>query len=114
MMGRQDEPGQLFYRVNVDRHIPADHLLRRIEAALDLREIRGVLAPYYAGIGRPSLTDRHVERLQDELGAKMIGHGPAHDATAEGIQHDGQVDEAGRGRHEGDVGDPELVGTDGG
>ena len=35
--------------------------------------------------------------------------GPAHDASAPYVEHDGQVDEAGPGWHVGHVGDPELV-----
>jgi hypothetical protein len=55
MMGRQDEPARLFYRFNLDRHVPADHVLRRIDAVLDLSAIRSALAPYYAATGRPSV-----------------------------------------------------------
>src|ERR1700742_4922238 len=54
MMGRQDEPAQLFYKFSLDRHVPADHLLRQIDAVLDLSTIRRTLAPYYAAGGRPS------------------------------------------------------------
>lgn len=54
MMGRQDEPAQLFYKFSLDRHVPADHILRQIDAVLDLSTIRRRLAPYYAVGGRPS------------------------------------------------------------
>ena len=57
----------------------------------------------------PPLADRHLERVQHELGAQMVGHRPADDPAAPGIEHDGEVEEARGGRHEGDVGDPELV-----
>jgi transposase len=63
MMGRQDEPGRLFYRFNLDRHVPADHLLRRIDAVLDLSAIRGALAPYYAATGRPSVDPELMIRM---------------------------------------------------
>ncbi len=63
MMGRQDEPGQLFYRFNLDRHVPADHLLRRIDAVLDLSAIRSALAPYYAATGRPSVDPELMIRM---------------------------------------------------
>jgi hypothetical protein len=36
MMGRQSEPVQLFYRFSLDHHVPADHMLRQIDAVLDL------------------------------------------------------------------------------
>jgi hypothetical protein len=57
----------------------------------------------------PPLAYRHLERIQHELGAQMIGHGPTDDPTAEGIEHHSEVEEARGGGHEGDVGDPELV-----
>lgn len=63
MMGRQDEPGQLFYRFSLERHIPVDHLLRRIDAALDFAAIRQVLAPYYAATGRPSVDPELMLRM---------------------------------------------------
>jgi len=63
MMGRQDEPGRLFYRFNLEHHIPADHLLRQIDAVLDLDEIRRSLAPYYAATGRPSIDPELMIRM---------------------------------------------------
>jgi transposase len=63
MMGRQDEPGQLFYRFNLERHIPADHLLRQIDTVLDLRAIRQALAPYYSVGGRPSVDPELMIRM---------------------------------------------------
>ena len=63
MMGRRDEPGQLFYRFNLDRHVPAEHLLRRIDAVLDLGAIRQTLAPYYATGGRPSVDPELMIRM---------------------------------------------------
>ena len=38
MMGRQDEPELLFYKFSFERHVPADHLLRKIDAVLDLAQ----------------------------------------------------------------------------
>src|SRR3984885_8330739 len=55
MMGRQDEPERLFYKFSLERHVPEDHLLRQIDAVLDLSGIRRALAPYYAAGGRPSV-----------------------------------------------------------
>jgi len=69
MMGWQAEPGQLFYRFNLERHVPADHLLRRIDAVLDLGAIRTMLAPYYAATGRPSVDPELMVRML------LIGYG---------------------------------------
>ncbi len=63
MMGRQDEPAQLFYKFSLDRHVPADHLLRQIDAVLDLSSIRRTLAPYYAAGGRPSIDPALMIRM---------------------------------------------------
>jgi transposase len=63
MMGRQEEPAQLFYRFSVERHVPTDHLLRRIDAVLDLSAIRLALAPYYAHCGRPSIDPELMIRM---------------------------------------------------
>ena len=41
--------------------------------------------------------------------ARQVGHGPAHDLAAPGVEHDRQVQEARGRRHEGDVRDPELA-----
>ena len=40
-----------------------------------------------------ALCDRHVQRLEHQLGAEMVGHGPAHHLAAEHVEHDGQVHE---------------------
>ena len=40
----------------------------------------------------------------------MRCHRPADDPPAPGIEHDGEIEEAGPGRHVGDVGDPEPIG----
>ena len=41
-VGGQDS---LFYEFNLEDRIPADHLLRRIDAVLDLSWLRGELSP---------------------------------------------------------------------
>jgi transposase len=63
MMGRQDEPGQLFYRFSLERHVPAGHMLRQIDAVLNLDAIRLTLAPYYAATGRPSIDPELMIRM---------------------------------------------------
>ncbi|UXN58726.1 hypothetical protein [Phyllobacterium zundukense] len=40
MMGFQAAPAQLFYDFNLDEHVPADYLLRRIDNHLDLDSVR--------------------------------------------------------------------------
>ncbi len=56
MMGQQaGANGQLFYSFNLDSHVPADHLLKRIDRVLDLSDLRRYLAPFYSHTGRPSI-----------------------------------------------------------
>lgn len=45
----------LFYEFNLERHVPADHLLRSIDRFVDLSGIRAHLWPFYNEIGRPSV-----------------------------------------------------------
>jgi transposase len=64
MMGRLDDRQQpLFYDFCLEDHVPQDHLLRRIATVLDLSEVRRKLAPYYSGIGRPSLDPELMIRM---------------------------------------------------
>jgi transposase len=63
MMGRQVGEAQLFYIFSVDRHVPADHLLRRVDAVLDLSFIRGSLAEHYSHTGRPSIDPELMIRM---------------------------------------------------
>jgi transposase len=56
MMGRREGgQGQFFYEFNLDELVPAEHLVRRIDAVLDLGWVHKELAPYYSHTGRPSI-----------------------------------------------------------
>lgn len=59
-VGGQD---RLFYEFNLEERIPADHLLRRIDAVLDLSWLRGELAPYYSHTGCPSIDPELMIRM---------------------------------------------------
>ncbi|WGD52880.1 IS1182 family transposase [Bradyrhizobium sp. CB1650] len=64
MMGhRQVEQVALFYEFSLEKHIPADHLLRSIDRFVDLQEIRRDLAPFYSSIGRPSIDPELMIRM---------------------------------------------------
>ena len=55
MMGRQrNDQRQLFYAFDLETVVPTDHLLRGIDAVLDLSELRAHLSPFYSHTGRPS------------------------------------------------------------
>jgi len=56
MMGRRSQDqGQLFYEFCLDEVVPDDHLVRQIRGLLDLSWVYAELAPYYSGMGRPSI-----------------------------------------------------------
>lgn len=46
---------QLFYQFNLAEAVPADHMLRKIDTALDLSNLRAQLAPFNSHAGRPSI-----------------------------------------------------------
>jgi len=64
MLGpRQVMQEELFYEFSLESHVPAGHLLRRIEALMDFSEVRAHLAPFYSGIGRPSIDPELMIRM---------------------------------------------------
>jgi transposase len=66
MMGRQSgDQSRLFYLFNLERGIPAGHLLRRIKPVVTqiLGELRGYLTPFYSEIGRPSIDPELMIRM---------------------------------------------------
>jgi transposase len=66
MMGRQtSDQSQLFYLFNLERRIPASHLLRRINPVVTqiLGDLREKLEPFYSDIGRPSIDPELMLRM---------------------------------------------------
>ena len=59
-LGGQD---RLFYEFCLEDRVPADHLLRKIDAVLDLSWLRAELKPYYSEIGRPSICPELMIRM---------------------------------------------------
>jgi hypothetical protein len=52
MMGRlKSDQGQLFYEFCLGDAVPEDHMVRKIETALDLSWIHSELAPHYSSLG---------------------------------------------------------------
>jgi hypothetical protein len=54
---------------------------------------------------------RHLQRVDDELGAQMVRDRPADDPAGEHVEHHRRVDSALAGAVLGDVGDPQPVGA---
>ncbi len=64
MMGERavlQEP--LFFGFSLERHVPADHMLRSIDRFVDLDGVRAHLRPYYSPIGRPSIDPELLIRM---------------------------------------------------
>src|ERR1700755_1318844 len=63
-MGRlKSDQGQLFYEFHLGDAVPEDHLVRKIDAALDLSWLRGELASHYSSMGRPSIDPELMIRM---------------------------------------------------
>ncbi|MBY0565698.1 MAG: transposase [Hyphomonadaceae bacterium] len=64
MMGRLEATqDQLFYDFRFEAFVAADHLVRRIDAALDLTWLRAELKPFYSVEGRPSIDPELMIRM---------------------------------------------------
>ena len=64
MMGeRRVMQEALFYGFSFERHVPDDHLLRKIDRFVDLSEVRAHLEPYSSETGRPSIDPELMMRM---------------------------------------------------
>ena len=64
MMGaRTGSQDRLFYEFCLEDVVPSDHLLRKIDAVLDLSWLRSELAPHYSHLGCPSVDPELLIRM---------------------------------------------------
>jgi transposase len=63
MMGRQSAQEDLFYSFRLEGHVPADHILRRIDKVLNFDRLRSSLAERYSPMGRPSIDPELMLRM---------------------------------------------------
>jgi hypothetical protein len=57
MMGHQRvEQAALFYEFSLERHVPANHLLRSIDRFVELGELRRELSAFYSTSGATATT----------------------------------------------------------
>lgn len=63
MGGRRVDQSALFYAFSLERHVPADHLLRAIDRFVELDGLRAHLAPFYSATGRPSIDPELLTRM---------------------------------------------------
>ena len=68
MKGQPPAQPSLFACVRLEELIPSDHLLRRIEQAIDFTFIDRLTEPLYSGTGRPSVPPQVLVRMM------MIGY----------------------------------------
>jgi hypothetical protein len=61
----------LFYGFSLERHVPADHLLRPIAWFMDLSGMREHPRPFYSKTGRPSLS-RSISRGANGLTSRAL------------------------------------------
>jgi transposase len=59
-VGRQE---RLFYEFDLEDVVPDDHLLRKIDAVLDLSWLRGEMKPHYSHLGCPSVCPELMVRM---------------------------------------------------
>src|SRR5271170_3660901 len=64
MMGeRRSGQDALFYEFSLERHVPAEHLLRSVDRFVELDGVRCELAPFYSEVGRPSIDPELMIRM---------------------------------------------------
>jgi transposase len=64
MMGeRRVMQEALLHGFSLERHVPDDHLLRKLDRFVDLSELRAHLGPYYSDVGRPSIDPELMIRM---------------------------------------------------
>ena len=77
MMGRRKGgQSQFFYAFELDKVVPPDHLVRQIDAVLDLSWVHKELAAYYSHTGRPSIDPVLMIRMLIVCAATANEFGP--------------------------------------
>ncbi len=71
MMGTADPQASLFYYINLEQFVTADHPMREIRPLIDMARIRQLCEPLYTESGRPSIP---LEQLSLALrGDSLLG-----------------------------------------
>src|SRR3984893_14760792 len=64
MMGeRRTVQDELFYGFSLERHVPDNHMLRKVDRFVDLSDVRAQLGPFYSDVGRPSIDPELMIRM---------------------------------------------------
>lgn len=71
MMGTSDPQPAMFYHINLEQFVTADHPRRKIRALTDTAKIRQLCEPLYAEGGRPSIPPEQL--FLALLGGYLLG-----------------------------------------
>lgn len=71
MMGTADPQPSMFYHINLEQYVTADHPMRKIRSLIDTVRIRQLCAPLYADTGRPSIPPEQL--FLALLGGYLLG-----------------------------------------
>jgi transposase len=71
MMGTADPQPSMFYHINLEQYVTADHPMRKIRPLIDTARIRQLCEPLYADTGRPSIPPEQL--FLAILGGYLLG-----------------------------------------
>ncbi len=71
MMGTADPQPSMFYHINLEQYVTADHPMRKIRPLINTARIRQLCAPLYADTGRPSIPPEQL--FLALLGGYLLG-----------------------------------------
>ena len=71
MMGTSDPQPSMFYHINLEQFVTADHPMRRIRPLIDTNRIRTLCEPLYSDVGRPSIPPEQL--FLALLGGYLLG-----------------------------------------
>lgn len=71
MMGMTDPQPAMFYHINLEQFVTADHPMRKIRPLIDTARIRQLCEPLYAETGRPSIPPEQL--FLALLGGYLLG-----------------------------------------
>jgi transposase len=55
MQGSKSVEAQIFYQISLEQLVPQDHLVRKLNKAVEFGWVRGATAQYYSHTGKPSI-----------------------------------------------------------
>lgn len=55
MQGKKSFDSKIYYNINLDRMVPEDHLLKKLDKLVSFDFVRGITKSYYSHTGKPSI-----------------------------------------------------------